>query len=230
MMVAFAFEDYGEKTAASTCSFHELRYANLYHVPIVPLKLYAGNWPPAPTKQDGSVDADAREQNRFILHPALVYLDPSLKGLGFDKEGKFDETVAHAADFIVGQYRKLREPLQQPIASLGAQPEPNLESDNYVPAATTRFPPQSEPETEHEPEPELVSVGAWLQSIKISVCVDALALAGYDEDMDMILEADGEEVADMIAAVAGIAGVKKPTVKKFKRELAKLRGKGESFA
>ena len=46
-----------------------------------------------------------------------------------------------------------------------------------------------------------VSAGAWLQSIKLSACVDALALAGYDEDLDMILEADGEEVADMIAAV-----------------------------
>ena len=51
-----------------------------------------------------------------------------------------------------------------------------------------------------------VSAGAWLQSIKLSVCVDALSLAGYDEDLDMIQEADGEEVADMIAAVEGIAG------------------------
>ena len=40
---------------------------------------------------------------------------------------------------------------------------------------------------------------------------------------------DEEEVADMLAAVEGIAGVKKPAIKKFKRELAKLRGKGETF-
>jgi len=33
----------------------------------------------------------------------------------------------------------------------------------------------------------------------------------------------------MLAAVEGIVGVKKPTIKKFKRELAKLRGKGETF-
>ena len=139
MMVAFAFEDYGEKTAASTCSFHELRYANLHNVPIVPLKLYAGDWPPAPTKPDGSVDVDAWVQNQFILHPALVYFDPSLKGLGFDKEGKFDETVAHVADFILGQYQKHRKRREaQPIASLGAQSEPEPECDHYVPAATTR--------------------------------------------------------------------------------------------
>ena len=56
-----------------------------------------------------------------------------------------------------------------------------------------------------------------------------MATAGYDEDLDMVLDADEEEVADMLAAVEGIAGVKKPTIKKFKRELAKLRGKGETF-
>ena len=42
----------------------------------------------------------------------------------------------------------------------------------------------------------------------------------------MIAEADEEEVGDMVAAVEGIDGVKKPTVKKFKREVAKLQGKG----
>ena len=52
---------------------------------------------------------------------------------------------------------------------------------------------------------------------------------GYGEDLDMVLDADEEEVADMLAAVEGIVGVKKPTIKKFKRELAKLRGKGETF-
>ena len=44
---------------------------------------------------------------------------------------------------------------------------------------------------------------------------DALAQAGYDEDLDRILEADDEEVADMVAAVEGIAAMKKPAVKKF---------------
>jgi len=44
---------------------------------------------------------------------------------------------------------------------------------------------------------------------------DAPAQAGYDEDLDRILEADDEEVADMVAAVEGIAAMKKPAVKKF---------------
>ena len=76
---------------------------------------------------------------------------------------------------------------------------------------------------------ELPEVGAWLQSVKLSACVDALQAIGYDEDLDMVLDADEEEVADMLAAIEGIVGVKKPTIKKFKRELAKLRGKGETF-
>jgi hypothetical protein len=44
-----------------------------------------------------------------------------------------------------------------------------------------------------------------------------------------LIDGDDEEVNDMIAAVAGIEGVQKPTVKKFLRELAKLRKKGETF-
>ena len=90
--------------------------------------------------------------------------------------------------------------------------------------------PQAQPKLEVEREPaELPQVGAWLQSVKLSACVDALQAIGYDEDLDMVLDADEEEVADMLAAVEGIVGVKKPTIKKFKRELAKLRGKGETF-
>ena len=46
----------------------------------------------------------------------------------------------------------------------------------------------------------------------------------------MILDGDDEEVAYMISAVEGIAGIKLPIVKKIKRELAKVRGKGETFA
>ncbi len=60
----------------------------------------------------------------------------------------------------------------------------------------------------------------------VRVCAAALADLGYDEGLDMIAEADEEEVGDMVAAVEGIDGIKKPTVKKFKREVAKLQGKG----
>ena len=40
----------------------------------------------------------------------------------------------------------------------------------------------------------------------------------------MLEEGDEEEVADILAAIEAIEGVKKPTVKKFTRELKKLRG------
>ena len=41
-------------------------------------------------------------------------------------------------------------------------------------------------------------------------------------------EADGDELSELFAAVA--ATVKKPTLRRFKRELAGLRGRGETFA
>lgn len=70
-------------------------------------------------------------------------------------------------------------------------------------------------------------------SIKLEVCHAALEDEGYGEDHDMIVEGDEEEVIAMIAAVERIAvddKKAKPKVKKFKRELATLRGKGENFA
>jgi len=45
----------------------------------------------------------------------------------------------------------------------------------------------------------------------------------------MIIEGDEEEMGDITAAVEAIEGFSKAKAKKFKRELAKLRGKGESF-
>ena len=73
------------------------------------------------------------------------------------------------------------------------------------------------------------TVAGWLKSLKLEACHDALNDLGYGEDIDLITDGDDEEVADMIAAVEAVEGIKKPTVKKFKRELAKLRGKGESL-
>ena len=72
------------------------------------------------------------------------------------------------------------------------------------------------------------TVAGWLKSLKLETCLDALNDLGY-EDIDLVTDGDDEEVADMIAAVEAVEGIKKPTVKKFKRELAKLRGKGESL-
>ena len=62
----------------------------------------------------------------------------------------------------------------------------------------------------------------WLKPLDLEICVDPLNELGYDK-IDLITDGDDEEVADMIAAVEAVEGVKKPTVKKFKRELAKLR-------
>lgn len=79
-----------------------------------------------------------------------------------------------------------------------------------------------------EPEQEQPWTAEWLKTLDLQVCTDALNELGYDK-IDSITEGDEEEVAAIVAAVEGIDGVKLPTVKKFKRELAKLRGKDESF-
>ena len=79
------------------------------------------------------------------------------------------------------------------------------------------------PEQEEQPR----TAAEWLKSLDLEVCADALNELGYDK-IDLVVEGDEEEVADMIAAVEAVEGIKKPTVKKFKRELAKLRGKDEN--
>ena len=73
------------------------------------------------------------------------------------------------------------------------------------------------------PAQQQQTVRAWLSSVKLDVCIAPLAELGYDDDLDMVREGDDDEVADMLRAISAIAGVKKPTVKKFTRELEKLR-------
>lgn len=68
VMVAFCFDNYGEKTGSSYCSFYEVKHANMYKIPIIPLKLYDGPWPPAPKG-----DKEGTDQNKFVFHPAAVY-------------------------------------------------------------------------------------------------------------------------------------------------------------
>ena len=74
------------------------------------------------------------------------------------------------------------------------------------------------------------TVVEWLQPLRLQDCVPALIELGYDEDLDCVIDGDDEEVEDIIAAVTAVEGIKKPTLKKFLRELAKLRGKGEVFS
>ena len=73
------------------------------------------------------------------------------------------------------------------------------------------------------------SVAEWLAAKKLAICEAALAEAGYEDELEMIIDGDDEEIADMIAAVESIQGIKKPTVKKFKRALAEVRAKGETY-
>jgi hypothetical protein len=97
-----------------------------------------------------------------------------------------------------------------------------------------------EPEPEPEPErpavpegvPPFASVLEWLSASKLEACHAALDEIGYGDDLDMLIEGDGDEVAEILTAVEQLAvddKKAKPKVKKFKRELSKLRGRAEQF-
>ena len=76
VMIAFAFDDYGEKTKSSYCSFYEVKYCLDHKKPIVPLRLYDGEWPPA----GGGQGTPGYEQNQFVFTPDLVRFSQDPKG------------------------------------------------------------------------------------------------------------------------------------------------------
>jgi hypothetical protein len=93
--------------------------------------------------------------------------------------------------------------------------------------------PEPEPEPEREPErpagdveegvpPVTQNVMQWLTSTCLDKCADALE--DYVDLIDL-QEADDDEVLDIIATLS--SSVSKPVLRRFKRELAALRGKGE---
>ena len=69
----------------------------------------------------------------------------------------------------------------------------------------------------------------WLKQTNLEMCGGALNELGCD-DMDMLVEGDKEDIADIVAAVEATEGTKKLAAKKFKRELAKLRGEEQPAA
>ena len=72
-----------------------------------------------------------------------------------------------------------------------------------------------------------------LQRVKLVQCHAALDATGYGDDIDMLLDGDEVEMSEIAEAVKaiGVADKRlKGAVKKFMRELAKLRGQGETFS
>ena len=80
VMVAFCYEDYGEKTGSSYCSYYEVKYVIDNKTPCIALKLYAGAWPPAPVHWEndrpGKPDKAGTDQNKFYFSPSKAYLQP----------------------------------------------------------------------------------------------------------------------------------------------------------
>ena len=81
--------------------------------------------------------------------------------------------------------------------------------------------------------PPFASTLEWLAGAKLEECHATLEQLGYGDDLSMVVDGDEEEIAEILAAVEQLAAddqKAKPKVKKFKRELARLRGRGEKFA
>ena len=115
--------------------------------------------------------------------------------------------------------RAEEQPQQQPAA----EPEPEPEPDMAQAAGSELSPPEGVPPVLSVPRNQ--TVVQWLEDSGLGKCTGALE--DYVEVIDL-QEADGDELPELFAAVA--AAVSKPVLRRFKRELAGLRGRGESFA
>jgi len=65
-MVAVCYENYGEKTGSSYCSYYELQYALGHKIPVLPIKL-CEEWPPS------QCGAAGKKQNKFFFRPDLLF-------------------------------------------------------------------------------------------------------------------------------------------------------------
>ena len=125
-------------------------------------------------------------------------------------------------DFVEGSGSSLSELKKKALAK-------KEQASAKLQAAKARRKTQSQ-ETEQAQEDNQLpaTVEEWVKQMKLEVCLNALKDLGCD-DMDMLVEGDDEDITDIIAAVEAAEEIKKLSVKKFKRELAKLRGKNETF-
>ena len=145
-MVAFCFENYGEKTASEYSSFFEIKCANEHGIPIIPLKLYAGSWPPTPDHGD-SVGGDA--QNAFVFKEDLVYCQ--LLPADFSPERCADEIIESFASIIGARHMPPKPSRTKAASSLAVAIAP--EPTSAPPSArmpTARYAPAVDPKDGHE--------------------------------------------------------------------------------
>jgi len=76
-MVAFAYGDYGQKTASKYDTYYELRFAHDHSIPIISVKMYRGDWPPCPACSNGRRDEFGCSQNKAVFGLDLPHIDMS---------------------------------------------------------------------------------------------------------------------------------------------------------
>eukprot|EP00554_Chaetoceros_debilis_P010597 CAMPEP_0194110860 /NCGR_PEP_ID=MMETSP0150-20130528/10012_1 /TAXON_ID=122233 /ORGANISM="Chaetoceros debilis, Strain MM31A-1" /LENGTH=187 /DNA_ID=CAMNT_0038800147 /DNA_START=246 /DNA_END=805 /DNA_ORIENTATION=+ len=73
LMICICYDDYGEKTDSSSCTFYELKHADDHHIPIYYLKM-SDIWPPKPPKDfDGGNEGP--DQIKFVIKKDDFYHD-----------------------------------------------------------------------------------------------------------------------------------------------------------
>ena len=72
-MIALAYGTYGQLTQSPYCSFYEVEHAHEHGKPIIPVKMYKGDWPPTPADFDGGTKG--KVQNEFVFKKGAAYLD-----------------------------------------------------------------------------------------------------------------------------------------------------------
>ena len=78
-MLAVCNDTYGAKTTSKYSTYEELTHAYDHGIPIIPLKLYSGDWPPKPVDSDGKGVGAA--QNKLIFKQGVVYASGQGKSL-----------------------------------------------------------------------------------------------------------------------------------------------------
>jgi hypothetical protein len=156
------------------------------------------------------------QQVTVDVHGAAAAAAAAAASAGSAEAEMFEACTVEAAK-AVHETLKVRAEEQEEQFNTEPEPEPELAR-----AGAATPPPEGVP----PPAAQTQTIAQWLEGSGLGKC--ATALEDYLEVIDL-QEADSEEVIELLAAVAA-TGVSKPVLRRFKRELAALRGQGETFA
>jgi len=93
-MICVCYDDYGERTESTWCTYYELKYAYENRIPIIPLK-FTESWPPVASHEESG-----ECNNKVIFAKDLIYLD------WYDKDWNAEECAMQVKENIVSLIEK----------------------------------------------------------------------------------------------------------------------------